>query len=326
MINKFESSRKIYDCFLFNNEVELLDIRLELLSSIVDYFVIIQSTKTFTNIESKIYFPYEDSKILKFGDRIRIITLDYLEGSNAWARESFSRNSISRGLYDALEDDIIMVSDIDELPRPDILFELKNNGINKTISLYLDYFNFKFNYKLFHGLDAQWAGPVLQPYSKFINAQTSRDLRWYDGNEDGRIILNAGWHFSFLTDSNDVKVKLKSYSHQDKNIQCRKNHIDELIDAREGFYDHVLPGSVWGVISTDEYGCSILTKLIKKYPNFILFIEKDDLNIINNKIALSMRKIVINEKYKLIKFFKWSELALEVLYRIRKKLNMDHIK
>ena len=311
----------LYDCFLFNNEVDLLKIRVELLGEIVDYFVIVQSKRTFTNLKTEIKYPENDDLLARYSHKIRLITLDELEGSNAWEREYYSRGAFKTGLVDAKAKDLIMVSDVDEIPRPQVLKKIKETGLNDAVSLYLEYFNFKFNYKMFHGVDALWAGPVIQPFFKFSGGQNARTLRWYDGPPNpARIILNAGWHFSFLTDAGSLENKLKSYSHQDPEIQVRNNNAHDLILQREGFYDHRLPGNIWGVVAITEYDCLELSKLVQKYPQYIIESPADNLLVLSNSISLVMRHMILNEKHKLIHIFKTKELILEVVHRLNLKL------
>jgi len=310
--------QNLYDCFLFNDEIELLEIRLKLLEHVVDYFVIVQSKKTFTNKNSQLFFPENADYIIGMKSKLIIITLDELEGKDAWARESFSRNSVSLGLSNAAINDLIMISDIDEIPNPDILEKIKlsrDQASEKT--LVLDFFNFKFNYRLFSGLNNYWPGPVLDEYKNIKNIQQLRERRWSNFEKSSNsVVLNAGWHFSFLTSNGDISKKLDNFSHQESRIQNRHRNVNDLINRREGFHDHIYPGSVWGVISLDSLKCSRLIVLIKKFPEFICNIIPDDEQSINFKVRKSIINIVLNEKKKLLQYYNYKELINELLSRV----------
>mgnify|MGYP001555811182 CR=1 FL=1 len=121
------TTAKLIDAFLYNDEVELLEIRLQLLRSVVDKFVIVVSRETFTGIKKPELFPDNNPVVLANKDRIELIIIDRLEGKTAWEKESFSRNALENGLGDLSDEDLIMVSDIDELPQPAILKAVKED-------------------------------------------------------------------------------------------------------------------------------------------------------------------------------------------------------
>ena len=123
---------KIYDCFTFYNEFELLELRLMALWDVVDYFVIVEANrkhngepKNFNLIERK-----DDFK--KFFPKIHYImdtsVVEY-KGAGDWSLENNQRNSIAKGLTEAEPDDLIMISDLDEIPAPDVFRRLQENKV-----------------------------------------------------------------------------------------------------------------------------------------------------------------------------------------------------
>src|SRR5262249_22285320 len=156
--------------------------------------------------------------------------------NSAWEKEAFSRNALMRGIADANSSDLIMVSDVDEIPRPSALTELARQSYRDyPLVLGQDYYNFKFNYKLVHGLQAVWAGPVLCHFQTFKSMQELREKRWVLLESPSRCVEDAGWHFSYLTATGDISNKLMSFSHQEENIQSRREQkIDSLIATRRG--------------------------------------------------------------------------------------------
>lgn len=115
----------IYDCFLYYDEDMLLDIRLHTLADVVDRFVIVEATHSFTGIPRELHFDI--TKFAKFKDKIIYVPFDAQPILNradnnqvdAWANEAALRNSIMNGLKDAADDDLILVSDVDEIFSPD---------------------------------------------------------------------------------------------------------------------------------------------------------------------------------------------------------------
>ena len=108
---------KIFDCFSYWDEDLLLDLRFHLLNDIVDYFVVVESNKTWQNNSKELKFNI--NKFQKFRNKIIYIPVtDMPSGSNPWEREHFQRNCITRGLNNSKDDDFIIISDADEIPNP----------------------------------------------------------------------------------------------------------------------------------------------------------------------------------------------------------------
>ena len=108
----------IYDCFIFFNELEVLELRLHELAAVVDKFVLVEATRTYTNQPKPLYFLENRSRFNEFEKKIiHIIVEDSPDVSDAWAVEYFLRNCIARGLTQCRPEDWILVSDVDEIPR-----------------------------------------------------------------------------------------------------------------------------------------------------------------------------------------------------------------
>ena len=118
---------KVYDCFSYWDEDLLLDLRLNILDKYVDYFVIVEGNKTWQNNPKKLQFNIE--KFKNFRDKIIYVPVqDMPGGDNPYKRENFQRNCISRGLKNAEDDDIILISDLDEIPNPENLLKFKKKN------------------------------------------------------------------------------------------------------------------------------------------------------------------------------------------------------
>ena len=104
---------KIYDCFSYWDEDFLLDLRLNILNDYVDYFVIVEGNKTWQDNKKKLRFNI--NKFEKFKNKIIYIPVkDLPGGDDPYLRENYQRNCIERGIKEANEDDLIIISDLDE--------------------------------------------------------------------------------------------------------------------------------------------------------------------------------------------------------------------
>src|SRR3954454_2820481 len=89
---------KIYDCFLYNDERELLSIRLKLLGPVVNRFVVAWSNETFTALKKQEPFPYDVIRDSGFAAKTKVIELGALRGKGAWEKETFSRNALGKAI------------------------------------------------------------------------------------------------------------------------------------------------------------------------------------------------------------------------------------
>ena len=99
----------IYDCFSYWDEDLLLDLRLNILDEYVDFFVVVEGNRTWQNNSKKLRF--DKSKFLKFEQKIIYIPVEDLpDGIDPYKRENYQRNAISRGLVNAKDDDLVIIS------------------------------------------------------------------------------------------------------------------------------------------------------------------------------------------------------------------------
>src|SRR5438105_1443502 len=116
----------IYDCFTFFNELELLEIRLHELETVVDRFVLVESTRTFSNEPKRLVYDANKRQFARWNDRItHVIVNDMPQSDNAWDLEHHQRNAIGRGLTQCELGDTILVSDVDEIPHAGLVERLR---------------------------------------------------------------------------------------------------------------------------------------------------------------------------------------------------------
>ncbi|MCK5642728.1 MAG: N-acetylglucosaminyltransferase [Gammaproteobacteria bacterium] len=230
----------IYDCFAFFNELDLLEIRLNELDHVVDKFVLVEATRTFQKQPKPLYFEENKSRFKNFEDKIIHIVVD--EYPNFFTRfriptpmdyDNHQKNQVIRGLKDAKPDDVIIYSDLDEIPNPEKITEYsKKPGYKVFEQRFLSYFincavvNCPVEPTLpFKMGQIWWRGSVMANYKEFNDTKSFRKMRDYSEDKI-TLIENGGWHFSYLGGLEQVLYKLQSFAHTKENKYGIKKAID----------------------------------------------------------------------------------------------------
>ena len=255
---------KIYDCFMYFDEDVVLDVRLNFLDKHVDKFVIIESAYNHKGEKRNPLFNIK--KFEKFKNKIEYILINEIPGGietiekndhkdtvyaksifNAWKRENFQRNQITRGLASADKDDWIIISDLDEIPNLD---KINLRDVKKKLVFFKqDMMYYKFNLKL---NDYIWVGSKACKIKDLKSPQWIRDIKDRNYNwwrldtyfskkkyKDILFIDNGGWHFSYLKDPKGIEKKLRSYLHHidyDFNPVGEKK-IEQMINNKKTIYN-----------------------------------------------------------------------------------------
>jgi Glycosyltransferase family 17 len=265
---------KVYDCFTFYNELDLLDIRLAELDSVVDYFVLVEANQTFTNRPKPFVFEENKQRYQKYLDKIIHVRVDDMPGSaNAWDNERHQRNAILRGIESADPTDIIIVSDCDEVLRASAIGLIKSSE-QSIFALRMPLFNFKFNYmRTTPGEYEPWAMAARKAVFNEITPDTLRSIRFnFSGasyqliNDGCQIVEHAGWHFGYLGNKDYLIDKVQSFSHQEANTPEFIAQIDPEAS--------IAKRTSWLQTSTEQYKIVAIDNYfpatIKNYPDFIL--------------------------------------------------------
>jgi beta-1,4-mannosyl-glycoprotein beta-1,4-N-acetylglucosaminyltransferase len=255
---------KIFDCFMYFDEEIVLDVRLNTLDQFVDYFVIVESK--FTHKGDKRDLKFNPDKFEKFKDKIIYLVYNYQPSEiekinnedspdeiarkslwNAIYRENGQRNYIEKGLNEANENDIILISDVDEIPN---LKNIEFKNISKKIILFKqNMFYYKFN---LHLPNLIWTGTKGCRKKDLINPQWLRNIKdrkysffrldtFFSKNKyrSVRRIIDGGWHFTNIKNAEAIEHKLKSYLHHgefDLN-PLSITQINEIIKKKHAIYD-----------------------------------------------------------------------------------------
>jgi beta-1,4-mannosyl-glycoprotein beta-1,4-N-acetylglucosaminyltransferase len=108
---------KIYDCFPFFQEIDLLDIRLHEMYDLVHRFVLVESPFTHQGNPKPLYFLENQGRFKQFADKIIHVVEDFSDTApDPWARENAQRNRISETIENVEDGDLVIVSDLDEIP------------------------------------------------------------------------------------------------------------------------------------------------------------------------------------------------------------------
>ena len=283
---------KIYDCFMYFDEEVVLDVRLNTLNEFVDYFVIVESSFTHKGDPRKLKFNHK--KFEKFKDKIIYIIDEEVypqteeirpedsEGEksrkfifNAAYRENGQRNLIVKGLNEANDEDLILISDVDEIPK---LSGLNFKSIKEKIILFKqDMFYYKFNLLL---PDLIWTGTKACKKKNLISPQWLRNIKdrkysffridtFFSKTKftSIKIINDGGWHFSNIKTPKEIEFKLRSYLHHrefDEN-PLSVDQIDNIIKKKQAIYDLKVDKTVNKIGN----GSKLEKFEINKLPNYI---------------------------------------------------------
>ena len=235
----------IYDCFQYFNEEHIADLRFNILDKFVDYFVIVESTVNHQGKEKKLQFDI--NKYQKFKKKIKYIVADFNKESSPLNHkggesivEQHQRNNILNGIKDASPNDLIILSDSDEIPDLTKLNEIDKSA--KFIAFSQMMFMYKLN--LQNLSESNWIGSRMCLKKYFPIPQKLRNMKFkkypfWRIDKPKTQIIKGGWHFSFLQSPTDILKKVKSFSHgefntdeiaDEKNIKFRISNNEDIFD------------------------------------------------------------------------------------------------
>ena len=283
---------------MYFDEEMILDLRLNILNSHVDYFIIVESRYNHKGERRKLLFNKE--KFIKYRDKIIYLVHDEVPSKvkrindeddkktqtnkyimNALYRENAQRNYIINGLNNANNEDIILISDVDEIPKID-KFDF-DKVKNKIILFRQDMFYYKFNLCLpnfkWTGtkacrkkdlLSPQWLRNIKEKKYPFFRLDTFFSDKKYT---DIKIVNDGGWHFSNIKTAKAIEHKLKSYLHHKEfdDVPLSIKEIDQLVQSKKAIYDLKVDKRVNKIGN----GVALEKFEISKLPNHIISNQKN---------------------------------------------------
>tara|TARA_B100001094_G_scaffold127894_1_gene123940 strand:+ start:9822 stop:10721 length:900 start_codon:yes stop_codon:yes gene_type:complete len=249
---------KIYDCFPFFNELDLLEIRLNYLNPVVDYFVICESNVTFSGIPKKLFYEENKSLFKEFEDKIiHVVVSDTpaeLIGVDPFKTDQHQRNSVIKGLEQCNDDDIIITSDLDEFPNIEKIknidqFYRPNTLIHLAQDMYYYYFNLKetsgkllsHSGEFEYAKEKKWLGTKICNYG-FLKKHGVDKLRHPTMREPGLRIEDGGWHFTYvgghkkMSADERVLLKIECAAHQEFNNSYYKLNVNKNIKSNRDVF------------------------------------------------------------------------------------------
>lgn len=212
---------KVYDCFTWNGERDMLDIRMAILDSYVDFFVICESHQTFSGKPKPLYYEGDNPKVIH-------VIAPNIEANNAFERAGHQKDYIRTFLMDVCkDDDIVYFGDVDEIWKPQ---EITDDRVYNLRQL-------NYCYYLNNRSSEEWVGTVVGRWGT-IKTQSFNHWRATHTNELG----NGGWHFTNMGGVEQILKKLDSYDHQEYNTDDVKSQVEERMRRGE---DYVGRGRDW---------------------------------------------------------------------------------
>jgi len=269
---------RVIDCFMYFDEDHLLDIRLNTLYNFVDRFVIVEADIDHAGNKRKPNFDI--NKFSKFESKINYILLKDLPTHNnfykknwgpAWRRENLQRNALAKGYQDCDPNDLIMISDLDEIPNPLLISKFSES--NKLGCFVQKNFLYKIN--LINLDQPNWYGTRISKKKYLKSPQWLREIKaikrpfykFYKPQFD-IFILDGGWHFSSVKTVSDIYKKLNSYAEQQYNNEKYKNLkiIEEKIRNKEDLFGR---NYKYRVLNIDNSFPEYINKNLNKFKDYI---------------------------------------------------------
>lgn len=201
--------RRIIDCFQFYNELDLLEIRLAELAPVVDRFVLVEARHTHAGDPKPLYFDQNRHRFAAYLDRIDHVIVEDDPGGFSWKREGYQREAIVRGIPDMADDDMILVSDVDEIPRRSVIAALRAmpaDLYSLQLAIHLYFLDLK--------SPEPWISAAAAP-GRLIKRIGVNPIRYLVKQGIGRTIEDAGWHLTWMGGLEGFRSKMRAYAHRE---------------------------------------------------------------------------------------------------------------
>lgn len=275
----------VYDCFQFFNELDILLLRMHILNDVVDKFVISESTVTFSGDPKPLFYEENKDMFKEFeGKIIHNVVYDTPMDCDAFTRDHHQKCAVGRGIAGCKDDDIIIFSDVDEIPNVEtlkkILPDIEPGKIYMLAQrLFYCYLNTEeVSGKLlsvtgeFDGVDKpMWLGTKVCRYS-VLHDYTTEELRNKEQKAIGVRVPDGGWHFSYMGGGKNesvedrVKYKIKSAAHQEFNNRSTLRKVGKNIRSHQDIFGRSCDIEV---VPIDETFPKYLRDHINEYTDYI---------------------------------------------------------
>jgi hypothetical protein len=255
--------RKVFDVFPFNGEFGLLDLKLETMRDRIDRFVLVEAERTFTGNPKPLYFQDARDRYAAWADRIVHVVAEAEPAfvQSAWAREYHQRDQGVRGLSGlCAPEDLVLISDVDEIVDPAVL-----DGFRQPFaSVGMRTFVYFLNYERIADRGVRRKVGIVE--ARMLEGAGLSGLRVGMWAYAKACIENGGWHFSSILTPEDIELKVRSYSHEEHQLDgSAAIYRRELERIRDGWRD---PG--FARVPIDQTFPASLRERPERYLDFIL--------------------------------------------------------
>lgn len=204
----------IFDCFIFNNELDLLELRLATLYDVVDRFVLVEAPYTFMGYEKPLHYLENQHRFLPFRDKITHITHNEMftgivpgafDTTPCHSNERNQRNAITLGLNDAQPWDTIMLSDLDEIPPPELVTTVPDPVFVFNAKIYIYFMNYRMHRN---------SGATCVATKSYVDRKSPNEIML---ERSWGPFVDGGWHFSYMGGAKKISEKLQAICHQEYN-------------------------------------------------------------------------------------------------------------
>ena len=243
---------KVYDTFAFFNEMDLLEMRLREMWDVVDYFVIVEATRTFQKKGKPLYFVQNRERFKEFESKIIHVVVDKyptfwtkFRRVTTWHYDNHQKEGILKGLKDAAPDDLIIVSDLDEIPSPDKVLEYKNKPGIRVFEQFQSYYYLNYVCTKINDYGGKavaqrnrdgfgrWRGTVMLEKKLIESIKETRNFRDQEGPHI-TVIPDGGWHFSYMGGIEKIIYKIQSWTHAEYNTDQYRSEETVIQNVMEG--------------------------------------------------------------------------------------------
>jgi beta-1,4-mannosyl-glycoprotein beta-1,4-N-acetylglucosaminyltransferase len=201
----------IIDTFLFNDEFDMLDIRLDISSNYVDRWVILEGNRTWSGIPKSYHLSDNLDRVSRYRDRIDIVRLDIPANFVNWECENFSRASIGLGLAHCTPDDIVIHGDLDEIVDPEawpLILDVMHKH-QRPVTCTMEMYIYKFDQKA----NRHWGGCVVAKRAWFEDCQKlyrGINVKRKDRSHCVSMHRTVGWHWTWIGPDDRIRSKVRS--------------------------------------------------------------------------------------------------------------------
>lgn len=273
---------KVYNCFQFFNELDTLEIRLQENWNCTDYFVIAESNHTHTGKEKSYILLDNWERFKPYAEKIRRIQVDetleeqaqYFPGETPeWVREKYQRFALKKGLYDMEPEDLVIISDLDEVPRSEAIQAIKEDQNNyDRYLLNIPQFHFRLNFMRIKPV-TKYANIMVVRGRAFTNPMQEREYTfpWFKPPQDSVFLDHGGWHFTWLGDNTANLVKLESICHIDANTEelRQRYNVNWMLENKLG-REGEKGDERFEWVKLDEYFPKCILENKEKYQHLII--------------------------------------------------------